>query len=86
MSIRDYKITDAQFSEKGVIAAPDTLTGTAAENKGVSTVSRARSSDRSSTPSLTISRTWRSQRTAGPPRKRGACSRRTPGRALSRGV
>ena len=35
MSIRDYKITDAQFSEKGVIAAPDTLTGTAAENKGV---------------------------------------------------
>lgn len=35
MSIRDYKITDAQFSEKGVISAPDTLTGTAAENKGV---------------------------------------------------
>ena len=35
MSIRDYKITDAQFSEKGVIAAPDTLTGTAAENNGV---------------------------------------------------
>ena len=35
MSIRDYKITDAQFSEKGVIAAPDTLTGTAAENKSV---------------------------------------------------
>ena len=35
MSIRDYKITDAQFSEKGVIAAPDTLKGTAAENKGV---------------------------------------------------
>ena len=35
MSIRDYKITDAQFSEKGVIAAPDTLTGTTAENKGV---------------------------------------------------
>lgn len=35
MSIRDHKITDAQFNEKGVIAAPDTLTGTAAENKGV---------------------------------------------------
>ena len=35
MSIRDYKITDAQFSEKGVIAAPDTLKGTAAENKSV---------------------------------------------------
>lgn len=35
MSIRDYKITDAQIAEKGVIAAPDTLTGTADENKRV---------------------------------------------------
>lgn len=35
MSIRDYKITDAQIAEKGVIASPDTLTGTADENKRV---------------------------------------------------
>ena len=35
MSIRDYKITDAQIAEKGVIASPDTLTGTANENKRV---------------------------------------------------
>lgn len=35
MSIRDYKITDAQIKEKGVIASPDTLNGTAAENKSV---------------------------------------------------
>ena len=35
MSIRDHKITDAQIAEKGVIASPDTLTGTADENKGV---------------------------------------------------
>jgi len=35
VSIRDYKITDAQIAEKGVIASPDTLTGTADENKRV---------------------------------------------------
>lgn len=35
MSIRDYKITNAQIAEKGVIASPDTLTGTADENKRV---------------------------------------------------
>lgn len=35
MSIRDHKITDAQIAEKGVIASPDTLKGTAAENKSV---------------------------------------------------
>lgn len=35
MSIRDYKITDAQIAEKGVIASPDTLIGTADENKRV---------------------------------------------------
>lgn len=35
MSIRDQKITDAQIREKGVIASPDTLTGTADENKSV---------------------------------------------------
>lgn len=35
MSIRDLKITDAQINEKGVIASPDTLTGTADENKRV---------------------------------------------------
>lgn len=35
MSIRDHKITDAQIAEKGVIASPDTLTGTADENKRV---------------------------------------------------
>lgn len=35
MSIRDYKITDAQIAEKGVIASLDTLTGTADENKRV---------------------------------------------------
>ena len=35
MSIRDMKITDAQINEKGVINSPDTLNGTAAENKSV---------------------------------------------------
>lgn len=30
-----YKITPEQIAEKGVVAAPDTLTGTAQENKGV---------------------------------------------------
>lgn len=35
MSIRDMKITDAQINEKGVISSPDTLNGTAAENKSV---------------------------------------------------
>lgn len=35
MAIGDYKITDQQIAEKGVVAAPDMLTGTAQENKGV---------------------------------------------------
>lgn len=35
MSIRDFKITPEQIAEKGVIAAPDTLTGTPNENKSV---------------------------------------------------
>ena len=34
-SIRDLKITPQQIAEKGVIASPDTLTGTPDENKGV---------------------------------------------------
>ena len=35
MSLTDYKITDGDVSTKGVINAPDKLTGTAAENKAV---------------------------------------------------
>jgi len=35
MALADYKITDDQISAKGVVAAPDQLTGTAAENKAV---------------------------------------------------
>ncbi|HIV97127.1 MAG TPA: hypothetical protein H9745_06005 [Candidatus Agathobaculum stercoravium] len=35
MSIRDLKITPQQIAEKGVIASPDTLTGTPDENKNV---------------------------------------------------
>lgn len=35
MPITDHKITPEQIAEKGVVAAPDTLTGTAQENKGV---------------------------------------------------
>ena len=33
MSIRDYKITDEQFNEKGMTSLPDTLKGTPYENK-----------------------------------------------------
>ena len=35
MSLKDYKITDSDVSTKGVVNAPDKLTGTAAENKAV---------------------------------------------------
>lgn len=35
MSIRDLKVTEQQIREKGVIASPDTLTGTPDENKSV---------------------------------------------------
>ena len=35
MSLTDYKITDGDVSTKGVIAAPDKLSGTAAQNKAV---------------------------------------------------
>lgn len=35
MALTDYKITDAQVSTKGVVSAPDKLTGTAQENKAV---------------------------------------------------
>ena len=35
MSLGDYKLTDNDVSQKGVVAAPDTLQGTAAENKRV---------------------------------------------------
>ena len=35
MSIRELKITPQQIAEKGVIASPDTLTGTPDENKSV---------------------------------------------------
>ena len=35
MSLQDYKITDTNIAEKGVIAAPNKLTGTASENKAV---------------------------------------------------
>jgi len=35
MALTDYKITDSQISTKGVVSAPDKLTGTAQENKAV---------------------------------------------------
>ena len=35
MSLADYKITDSDISTNGVVAAPDKLTGTAAENKRI---------------------------------------------------
>lgn len=35
MSLQDYKITDSDISEKGVVAAPDKLTGTVQENKKI---------------------------------------------------
>lgn len=35
MSLSNYKITDTAIAQKGVIAAPDKLTGTAAQNKAV---------------------------------------------------
>lgn len=35
MSLQEYKITDAQIAQKGVVAAPDRMTGTAAQNKAV---------------------------------------------------
>ena len=35
MSLQEYKITDTQIAQKGVVAAPDILTGTAAQNKAV---------------------------------------------------
>ncbi len=35
MALADYKITDTDISTKGVAAAPDKLTGSAAENKAV---------------------------------------------------
>ena len=35
MSLSSYKITDTAIAQKGVIAAPDKLTGTAAQNKAV---------------------------------------------------
>lgn len=35
MALTDYKITDANIAAKGVVAAPDKLTGTAAQNKAV---------------------------------------------------
>ncbi len=35
MSLSNYKITDAAIAQKGVVAAPDKLTGTAAQNKAV---------------------------------------------------
>ena len=35
MSLSDYKITDAAIAQNGVVAAPDNLLGTAAENKRV---------------------------------------------------
>lgn len=33
MSLSDYKLTDAAVAQSGVVAAPDRLTGTAAQNK-----------------------------------------------------
>lgn len=35
MALSDYKITDNQISTKGIISAPDRLTGSAAENKAL---------------------------------------------------
>ena len=35
MSLSDYKLTDGDISTKGVVAAPDKLTGTAAQNKSI---------------------------------------------------
>lgn len=35
MSLSGYKITDEQIAQKGVIAAPDKMTGSAAQNKAV---------------------------------------------------
>ena len=35
MSLSNYKITDTAIAQKGVVAAPDKLTGTAAQNKAV---------------------------------------------------
>ena len=35
MSLSNYKLTDTAIAQKGVIAAPDKLTGTAAQNKAV---------------------------------------------------
>jgi len=35
MALSDYKMTDANISTEGVVAAPDTMTGTPAENKAV---------------------------------------------------
>ena len=35
MALTDYKITDGQISSKGVVSAPDKLTGTAQENKAI---------------------------------------------------
>lgn len=35
MSFQEYKIADSDISEKGVVAAPDKLTGKAQENKMV---------------------------------------------------
>ena len=35
MSLSDYKITDDAIAQNGVVAAPDKLTGTAAQNKAV---------------------------------------------------
>ena len=35
MSLNNYKITQANITQKGVVAAPDKLTGTAAENKAI---------------------------------------------------
>ena len=35
MSLSNYKLTDAAIAQKGVVAAPDKLTGTAAQNKAV---------------------------------------------------
>lgn len=35
MALSDYKITEAQINQNGVISAPDLLTGTADENKAV---------------------------------------------------
>lgn len=34
-SLSDFKITDSDIAQKGVVAAPDKLTGTAAQNKAI---------------------------------------------------